>query len=48
MLDWRSIVRETPGNLRVNPAHVEDIVTELAQHAEDRYEELIAEGAGRR
>ncbi len=44
MHDWRKIVRERLASLRIDAAHLEEIITELAQHAEDRYEELIAGG----
>jgi predicted permease len=44
MDDWRGSIRKRLAGLRIDPVRLEDIVSELAQHAEDRYNELTAEG----
>jgi predicted permease len=45
MPDWREAVRERLAGLRLDPAREAGIVEELAQHAADRYEELVGRGA---
>jgi predicted permease len=44
MPDWSSTLRERLAGLRLDPAREAGVVEELAQHASDRYEELIAKG----
>jgi predicted permease len=44
MDDWRGPIRKRLTGLRIDPARLEDIVSELAQHAEDRYNELTLQG----
>ncbi len=44
MPDWNALVRERLGGLGLDPAQQEQIVTELASHLQDRYEELYARG----
>lgn len=46
MPDWKSEVRSRLRGLRLDPAREAEIVEELTQHLEDRYEELVAGGAG--
>ena len=48
MPDWKEQIRKSLGNLKVDPSREPDIVEELAQHLESRYEELCLEGAGER
>ena len=45
MPDWQNEVRRRLSSLRLSPAREAEIVDELAQHLDDRYRELIAEGA---
>src|SRR5919199_4815325 len=47
MPDWRSEIRARLAELRLDPANEEQIVDELAQHLEDRYEELLRRGESR-
>jgi hypothetical protein len=44
MPDWRPRIRELLAESDLNPALEMDIVEELAQHVEDRYRALSAEG----
>ncbi len=44
MSDWKTIVEERLAGLKLDTPQEADIVDELAQHIEDRYEELRAEG----
>src|SRR5689334_15755550 len=44
MPDWRSEVRQRLGRARLSPAREAEVVEELAQHVQDRYEELRAAG----
>ena len=44
MPDWREIVREHLGPLKLSGASESEILDELAQHLEDRYQELLASG----
>jgi len=44
MLDWCRTVRERIAELRLDPAREAAIAEELAQHAGDRYEELLSRG----
>jgi len=46
MPDWKSEVGERLRGLRLDPAREAEIVEELSQHLEDRYEELVEGGAG--
>jgi putative ABC transport system permease protein len=44
MPDWRSEVRRRLARARLSPAREAEVVEELAQHVQDRYEELRAAG----
>jgi hypothetical protein len=44
MPDWNTLVREQLGGLGLNPAEQEQIVSELANHLQDVYEEGCAHG----
>src|SRR5689334_25432675 len=44
MPDFRALVRARLGPLPLDPARAADIVDELAQHAADHFEELVAGG----
>jgi putative ABC transport system permease protein len=44
MVDWRALVRQRIADDRLDPAAEIDIVEELAQHVEDRYDELRRAG----
>jgi putative ABC transport system permease protein len=45
MPDWNEEIRRQLADLRLAPAREAEIVEELAQHAEDRYRELLSGGA---
>jgi putative ABC transport system permease protein len=45
MPDWKSHIRSRLVSLRLSPARESEIVEELAQHLEDRWQELMATGA---
>ena len=45
MSDWREQVRARLAGLRLAPEREHDVVEELAQHLEQRYEELKRGGA---
>ena len=45
MPDWSREIRERLGGLKVDPAREQSIVEEIAQHLDDRYAELLAQGA---
>jgi putative ABC transport system permease protein len=45
MPDWRAHLRPRLAPLRLNPAREAEIVDELSQHLDDRYEDLRAGGA---
>jgi putative ABC transport system permease protein len=44
MPDWTQHVRPRLSGLRLSPAREAEIVEELSQHLEDRYQELLAGG----
>src|SRR5258708_3334247 len=44
MPDWKLELRERLASLKLKPAHEAEIVEELSQHLQDRYEELLAAG----
>jgi predicted permease len=44
MRDWKDEIRPRISALRLPPVREAEIVEELAQHVEDRYQELLAEG----
>ena len=46
MPDWSEPIRQQLAGLNLAPAREAEIVEELAQHAEDRYRELLSGGAG--
>lgn len=45
MPEWNEEIRQRLANLRLAPTREAEIVEELAQHLDDRYEELQADGA---
>jgi hypothetical protein len=45
MPDWKSHIRSRLASLRLSPARESEITEELAQHLEDRWHELMANGA---
>jgi putative ABC transport system permease protein len=47
MPDWKKEIRQRLAKLRLSPMREAEIVEELAQHINDRYEELRADGATR-
>src|ERR1700738_3787945 len=44
MPDWKEEIKKRLVDLHLAPAREAEIVEELAQHLEDRYRELLAEG----
>ena len=46
MRDWKQIVRARLANTKLEPTSEADVVDELAQHLEERYQALRNEGAG--
>src|SRR5882672_11069562 len=44
MPDWKREIRQRLAELNLAPTREAEIVEELAQHVEDRYEELLARG----
>ena len=44
MLDWKDEIRRRISGLNLAPVREAEIVEELAQHAEDRYQELLTDG----
>ena len=47
MPDWKEEIRESLAALGLKPTRESEIVEELAQHINDRYEELLADGAAK-
>jgi predicted permease len=47
MPDWEGEVRRRLAGLRLNPTRESEIVEELSQHLEDRYEQSLRNGASR-
>ncbi|HET9532659.1 MAG TPA: permease prefix domain 1-containing protein, partial [Blastocatellia bacterium] len=45
MPDWKGEIRDRLAGLRLEPTREAEIVEELHQHLEDRYEDLISGGA---
>src|SRR5215471_9066712 len=45
MIDWKIEIINRLASLNLDPAREQEIVDELAQHLEDRYEELLTGGA---
>ena len=45
MPDWTADLRARLAELRLTPAREAEIVEELSQHLDDRYEELRASGS---
>jgi predicted permease len=45
MPEWKQLIRERLARLRLEPVREAEIVEELSQHLDDRYEELLAGGA---
>jgi putative ABC transport system permease protein len=48
MPEWKSLIRERLARLRLEPVREAEIVEELSQHLDDRYEELLAQGVAAR
>src|SRR5215212_2182367 len=44
MPDWKKEIRQQLAGLKLAPARESEIVEELAQHLDDRYQELLADG----
>lgn len=44
MPDWKKEIRQRLAGLKLAPARESEIVEELVQHLDDRYQELLAEG----
>ena len=44
MTDWKEEIRKLLADLKLAPTREAEIVEELAQHACDRYEELLGVG----
>jgi predicted permease len=44
MPNWKQEIRETVAGLKLEPTRETEIVDELSQHLEDRYQELLNEG----
>jgi hypothetical protein len=44
-VDWRSDITSRLGGLRLDPARQAEIIDELSQHLDERYDELLSEGA---
>ena len=44
MPDWKNEIRRRMSRLKLAPARESEIVEELAQHLDDRYQELLAGG----
>ncbi len=44
MPDWKKEIRQRLSSLKLAPARESEIVEELAQHLDDRYQELLADG----
>ncbi|HEY4491920.1 MAG TPA: permease prefix domain 1-containing protein, partial [Acidobacteriota bacterium] len=45
MPDWRQQIRASLTNLNANPAREAEIIEEISQHLNDRYQELLNRGA---
>jgi putative ABC transport system permease protein len=45
MPNWRPYIRSRLGSLHLSPARENEIIEELSQHLEDRWQELVAGGA---
>jgi putative ABC transport system permease protein len=44
MPDWKAMVRARLSGSGLHPAHEIDVVEELTQHIEDRYQQLRSDG----
>jgi len=44
MIEWKQEIRRRVANLKLTPTREAEIVEELAQHLEERYEELLSRG----
>jgi len=44
MPDWKALVRARLSGCGLHPAHEMDVIEELTQHVEDRYEQLRTSG----
>jgi len=45
MVDWKEEIIQRLASLKLEPTREAEIVEEMAQHLEDRYNELVAAGA---
>ena len=45
MPDWKPHIRSRLASLRLSPTRENEIIEELSQHLEDRWQELLAGGA---
>src|SRR5688572_15556684 len=45
MPDWKPHIRSRLGSLRLSSSRESEIIEELSQHLEDRWRELVADGA---
>jgi putative ABC transport system permease protein len=45
--DWKNAIRERLASAKLDPVSEADVVEELAQHLDDRYQELRADGCSR-
>ena len=45
MPDWRPDIASRLGGLRLDPAREAEIIEELSEHLDQRYDELLSEGA---
>ena len=44
MPDWKALVRARLSGCGLHPAHEMDVIEELTQHIEDRYQQLCSHG----
>ena len=44
MPDWKEEIRGRLANLKLAPTREAEMVEEMAQHLDDRYQELLADG----
>jgi putative ABC transport system permease protein len=45
MIDWRGEIRRRLANAQLSPARAAEVIEEVSQHLQDRYDELCAAGA---
>src|SRR5215468_5520861 len=44
MRDWDKEIRQLLANMKLEPAREAEIISEISQHLDDRYQELVAGG----